>query len=204
MEYTRSSIQPAVLELLLDRGSRRWITRTLSGPAAGNEVWTHAFAEGQRRTDIVVDFFVRGLPRERRTAVAESYSRLYAQLYDEDVAMTTGRQERLDGRAAMRADETASAAHRAQVDLGPLALLQQRLPVVVSVAGCDYRVVEVDGALHALATVCPHSLGPLGAVNGHAGVIECPWHGYRFDVRTGANFDGHRCRLSPAPEVHEQ
>jgi nitrite reductase/ring-hydroxylating ferredoxin subunit len=28
------------------------------------------------------------------------------------------------------------------------------------------------------------------------GVIQCPWHGYRFDVRTGANLDGHPCRLA--------
>ena len=201
VEYTRSSIQPAVLELMLDRDSRRWITRTLSGPAVGNEVWTHAFAEGQRRTDIVVDFFVPGLPPDRRSAVGESYCRLYAQLYDEDVSMMTGRQDRLDERAGARPAKTESPPDLGPLDLGPLASLRVRLPIVVTVADREYRVVEVDGELHAHATVCPHRLGPLGAVDVRVGVIECPWHGYRFDVRTGANLDGHGCRLSPAPKV---
>ena len=80
--------------------------------------------------------------------------------------------------------------------------MRVRLPIVVTVGDREYRVVEVDGVLHAHVTVCPHSLGPLGAVDVRVGVIECPWHGYRFDVRTGANLDGHGCRLSPAPRVH--
>src|SRR5438552_19143634 len=31
-----------VIELRLDRDCRRWITRTLEGPGAGTEIWTHA------------------------------------------------------------------------------------------------------------------------------------------------------------------
>jgi 3-phenylpropionate/trans-cinnamate dioxygenase ferredoxin subunit len=47
-------------------------------------------------------------------------------------------------------------------------------------------IFHLQGAYFALEDVCPHDSGPLaeGAVDGH--VIECPRHGARFDVRTGA------------------
>jgi nitrite reductase (NADH) small subunit len=49
----------------------------------------------------------------------------------------------------------------------------------VAVFRCDGVVLAVDG-------VCPHRGGPLaeGAVAG--GVVTCPWHGWRIDLRTGA------------------
>ena len=31
--------------------------------------------------------------------------------------------------------------------------------------------------------------------------IECPWHRYRFDLRTGRSCDGRGLRLPPAPRV---
>ncbi|MGH8012428.1 MAG: hypothetical protein ACREQ4_08015, partial [Candidatus Binataceae bacterium] len=76
---------PFVIELKLDRECRRWITKTLEGPGVGSEVWTHAFAMNDRRTDIVVDFFVPRLSADRAEARRESYMKLYARLYDEDV-----------------------------------------------------------------------------------------------------------------------
>jgi nitrite reductase/ring-hydroxylating ferredoxin subunit len=34
--------------------------------------------------------------------------------------------------------------------------------------------------------VCPHFGGPLDdAPVDDRGIVTCPWHGYRFDVRTG-------------------
>jgi nitrite reductase/ring-hydroxylating ferredoxin subunit len=49
--------------------------------------------------------------------------------------------------------------------------------------------------------VCTHLLGPLGEAPVEDGCVTCPWHGYRFDVRTGRSADGRRLRLSPAPRV---
>jgi len=47
-------------------------------------------------------------------------------------------------------------------------------------------VFHVDGAYYAIDDVCTHDGGPLaeGVLEGNE--IECPRHGARFDVRTGA------------------
>ncbi len=57
---------------------------------------------------------------------------------------------------------------------------------VARVGETEIAVFHVDGAYHALEDVCTHDGGPLaeGALEGHE--IECPRHGARFDVRTGA------------------
>ena len=60
------------------------------------------------------------------------------------------------------------------------------------------REVEVDGLRIRHATVCPHLGGPLNQVRVENGCIRCPWHGYRFDVRTGRSTDGRGLRLEIA------
>ncbi|HKV44053.1 MAG TPA: non-heme iron oxygenase ferredoxin subunit [bacterium] len=56
---------------------------------------------------------------------------------------------------------------------------------VVRAAGKVIALFNVDGVFYALANECTHMGGPLGegAVNGT--VVTCPWHGSRFDIRTG-------------------
>ena len=44
---------------------------------------------------------------------------------------------------------------------------------------------NVDGQFYAVNYVCPHMGGPLGEGKLHGHVVECPWHGWTFDVRTG-------------------
>ena len=43
----------------------------------------------------------------------------------------------------------------------------------------------INGKIYAMDSVCSHEGGPLeeGTIDGYE--IECPWHGSRFDVRTG-------------------
>lgn len=43
-----------------------------------------------------------------------------------------------------------------------------------------------DGAVYAVVDSCSHDDGPLGQGTLADGQIECPRHGARFDVRTGA------------------
>lgn len=57
---------------------------------------------------------------------------------------------------------------------------------VFEVQGTRVAVCNVDGTFYAIADLCTHDDGPLGKgqLDGYA--IECPRHGARFDVRTGA------------------
>jgi Rieske Fe-S protein len=59
-------------------------------------------------------------------------------------------------------------------------------------AGADgRRTASVGGCTVRFRPVCPHWGGPLGDVEVDAdGCITCPWHGYRFDLRTGRSADG--------------
>jgi nitrite reductase/ring-hydroxylating ferredoxin subunit len=188
--------EASVLELALDRASRRWITRNLEGANAGAEIWTHAFAVEPRRVDIVVDFFVPDVPDDARDRVGAAYARAYERLYDEDVAMMTERQRQIDARL----DNVDNRAER--VDLGARADLN--LPVVAEVTGRRYVVAESAGELVVYPAVCPHQLGPLEGGALDAGIVECPWHGYRFDVRTGDCVSGQVCRLNHVPRLHEE
>ncbi len=52
-------------------------------------------------------------------------------------------------------------------------------------AGRKVAVFRLGGALHAMDGVCPHRGGPLGEATVEGGIATCPWHGWRFEVRTG-------------------
>jgi nitrite reductase/ring-hydroxylating ferredoxin subunit len=107
------------------------------------------------------------------------------------------RREEMTARAARRSPGSGAA-----VSLGPLIELQRRLPLLVELDGEPFRIVECeDGSLLAYATTCPHWLGPLDQAAPQNGILRCPWHGYRFDMRTGESVDGRGYRLALAPRV---
>ena len=55
----------------------------------------------------------------------------------------------------------------------------------VDVAGEKVCIINIEGNYHAIGNVCTHVGGPLdeGTLEGYE--VECPWHGSKFDVRTG-------------------
>lgn len=55
----------------------------------------------------------------------------------------------------------------------------------VEVNGKQIALFNVEGQFFALDNTCTHKGGPLaeGQVSGHE--VTCPWHGGRFDIRTG-------------------
>ena len=57
---------------------------------------------------------------------------------------------------------------------------------VVEVGEESIALCNVDGEIYAVANVCSHDDGPLGEGCLLGDEIECPRHGARFDVRTGA------------------
>ena len=56
----------------------------------------------------------------------------------------------------------------------------------VTVGGQEVMLANVNGTFYALSNKCTHMGGPLakGSLDGF--VVQCPLHGSRFDVRTGA------------------
>ena len=55
----------------------------------------------------------------------------------------------------------------------------------VEVDGQNICIVNVKGKYYAIGSICTHEGGPLadGTLEGYE--VECPWHGSKFDVRTG-------------------
>ena len=68
------------------------------------------------------------------------------------------------------------------------------------VSGRYLAVFLVEGRVHVIDNQCLHVGSPLdgGAVEGHD--VLCPWHGWRYDLRTGAHRTGFGDR--PGLRVH--
>lgn len=85
-------------------------------------------------------------------------------------------------------DERATAAvsfHR----VGSVAELRGGQSASASVEGKQIAVFAVDDEYIATSGVCPHAGGPLhdGEVEGR--ILTCPWHGFTFDLDSGACVD---------------
>ena len=78
-------------------------------------------------------------------------------------------------------DERLMIARAAAIRRGPQALKERR------------SVTLADGSAHAVPLYCPHQGLPLEAEPDAKGIITCPWHGYRFDVRSGRCVSGQAC-----------
>jgi nitrite reductase (NADH) small subunit/3-phenylpropionate/trans-cinnamate dioxygenase ferredoxin subunit len=50
----------------------------------------------------------------------------------------------------------------------------------ITVALCN-----LGGTVYALDNACPHAGGPLGEGFIEGECVECPWHGWRYNVKTG-------------------
>lgn len=55
----------------------------------------------------------------------------------------------------------------------------------VEVEGIYLALCNVNGIFRAVDNTCPHTGGPLGEGMLDGEVLQCPWHGWRFNVRTG-------------------
>ena len=56
---------------------------------------------------------------------------------------------------------------------------------VVEAEGRRYALANVDGTFYAVDNNCPHNGGPLGKGRLEGCVLECPIHGWRWDLSTG-------------------
>ena len=78
------------------------------------------------------------------------------------------------------------------------AMMVRRQAVLDDTLPGQCRDVAVEGRSYRFVAVCPHLGGPLDAAPIDDGCITCPWHGYRFDVRTGRSADGRGLALHSA------
>lgn len=185
------------LDVQLDRPNLRYVSRTVEGRGAGSEILTRLDPIDPRTTGITVEFRLPDVPAAHAESIGAAYVRLYAQLWDEDEAMMVRRQTVLDGPRASHPMTTPLG----RLPLGDAASVATRAPFVVEMNGGDFRIVAIDGQLLTHAVVCPHRGGPLDHTPVVDNCITCPWHGYRFDIRSGGSRDGRGYRLDPAPHV---
>jgi NAD(P)H-dependent nitrite reductase small subunit len=66
---------------------------------------------------------------------------------------------------------------------------------VVEVEGKAVAVFNCDGQFYAIENTCKHRGGPLGEGSLSGTAVSCPWHGWEYDVTTGA------CQMDPAISV---
>ena len=71
----------------------------------------------------------------------------------------------------------------------------------VQVDGENICIVNVEGKYYAIGSICTHEGGPLadGTLEGYE--VECPWHGSRFDIRTGKVVRPPAMRSEPIYEI---
>jgi nitrite reductase/ring-hydroxylating ferredoxin subunit len=58
---------------------------------------------------------------------------------------------------------------------------------VLQTDGKTVALFNVEGTFYAIDNTCLHRGGPLGEGDLDACIVTCPWHGWQWDVRTGAN-----------------
>ena len=75
---------------------------------------------------------------------------------------------------------------------------------VVDAAGKTIALFNVGGTYYALDNGCPHRGGPLGDGDLDGAIAICPWHGWRWDVRTGANANNPAITVPCFPVMVEQ
>ncbi len=70
---------------------------------------------------------------------------------------------------------------------------------VVEAGGKTLAVFNVGGAYYAIDNTCTHRGGPLGEGELSGTVVTCPWHGWRWDVTTGANANNPAVKVACFP-----
>ncbi|OHB74971.1 MAG: nitrite reductase [Planctomycetes bacterium RBG_16_64_10] len=60
-------------------------------------------------------------------------------------------------------------------------------------------VFHEDGRYFAIDDTCPHMGASLGAAPVADGVVACPWHAWRFNVRNGSWCDHPKLRIETFP-----
>jgi nitrite reductase/ring-hydroxylating ferredoxin subunit len=74
---------------------------------------------------------------------------------------------------------------------------------MVEVEGKSLALFNADGTYYAIDNTCLHRGGPLGEGELEGQVVTCPWHGWRYDVSTGANVNNPAVKVACFPVTME-
>ncbi|MEO8649671.1 MAG: Rieske (2Fe-2S) protein [Acidobacteriota bacterium] len=61
--------------------------------------------------------------------------------------------------------------------------------------GAEIALFNVNGVFHAVENSCPHKGFPLADSRLYGHILECDWHHWRFDIRTGQCFTESGCGI---------
>ena len=56
---------------------------------------------------------------------------------------------------------------------------------VIEVQNVAVALFNLEGTIYALDNMCQHAGGPLGEGKIKDDIVICPWHGYRYNIKTG-------------------
>ena len=63
---------------------------------------------------------------------------------------------------------------------------------VIEIGGKTLAIFNCDGTFYAIDNTCKHRGGPLGEGSLSGTTVTCPWHGWTYDVTSGA------CGMNPS------
>jgi nitrite reductase/ring-hydroxylating ferredoxin subunit len=181
-----------VVKLHADRKAHAYRVVTEQGLGTGSEIRVQMHPLADHQTKVVITYHIDEPNPERLALIGQGFVALYTRLWDEDETMMIRR-------------EAVSALPPPQpfapMDLGSEAEITARLPLTLTAGERPVRLALVEGSIVAFSALCPHWLGPLDETPLEGAIVRCPWHDYRFDVRTGHSCDGRGLTLEAAPRV---
>jgi len=71
------------------------------------------------------------------------------------------------------------------IKVAKLSDLEEGKGRIVWLNGTKIALFRCEGAVYAIKNQCPHMGGDLGEGLLTGEVVRCPWHGWRFSVKTG-------------------
>jgi len=79
--------------------------------------------------------------------------------------------------------------------------IQTSQMIAVEVNGEKVCLANANGKYYAIGNVCTPMGGPLAEGKLAENIVQCPWHGSRFDIRTGEVVRAPAMRPEPTYEV---
>jgi 3-phenylpropionate/trans-cinnamate dioxygenase ferredoxin component len=74
----------------------------------------------------------------------------------------------------------------AKVVVGKTAEFEEGKLVHITASGKEIAVTKLDGAYYAIDNICTHAGAELHEGELNKGQLTCPWHGAKWDVKTGS------------------